>query len=152
MVKKILLIFLLTGCASSSKNLYNIQPNSIPNKIALLGEVNNKGLYEYSQGMNVIHGIANASGPINRRIKKDEIRIIRNGHLVHVVNLNNVLKGTEQIPELYPGDIIFCESSTWAKVSDAFLIVLSPIIDIGGAILGSINTFTNFMQLSKTLP
>lgn len=143
---------MLSGCATNSKNLYNIQPNSMPNKIALLGEVNNKGLYEYSQGMNAIHGIAAGGGQISRRIKKNEIRVIRNGYLVNVINLNNVLKGTEQVPELFPGDIIYCESSAWAKISDLFVLALTPVIDIGGAILGTMNTFANFSQLTKTIP
>lgn len=142
-------VILMAGCASSPResSMGPFAASQIGH-VAILGESNQQGLYQYKQDMTAMHLIAESKGPVSRRLHKD-VYVVRNGKLLTTFDYSKAKIGQEQSPALQPGDIVFCEGHRWAKVSDFLMGLLTPIIDFGGSISKSLYLASDISSMSS---
>ncbi len=118
-----------------SVNYYYAKPGDITVTVSLWGFVQKPGLYEVSSSTNLIQLLSLAGGPTNYA-DLDNIRIIRsqkdtNGKIIKKelkVNLEEIVKLTEEQIKLQPGDVIYVNHTNWYTVKEAFSVTSSVAI------------------------
>lgn len=130
----------------SAANYYYAKPGDLTILVNVWGEVERPGRYEVSTTIDLIHLLSLAGGP-SSDAKLGEIKITRivNGNSFparksQAVDLEDLTKLIESDLALYPGDIIFIERSSWAKIRDAFSFVV-PVATLAVAILNFVYVF-----------
>jgi polysaccharide export outer membrane protein len=106
-------------------------------KIIVLGEVNDPGVYPYDHHITVLEAVGLAGG-ITVRGKKQSVVVLRGMDLRHpeviIANLGEALQGeaAENIA-LSGGDVVYVPTSLVAKVDDVFEhidTIVSPIVKL----------------------
>ena len=118
----------------SDENFKIINANLLPKKIPIyvVGEVKSPGLIEVPTNSTLIDSILRAGGPLNSRASKSKVRIIRaedNGSISRKnfkVNYSN-RRNQNTNTVVRKNDIIFVESTSLAKISDALDTITGPI-------------------------
>lgn len=140
----IIITLILYGCASNSlksqKPIYLSANSKNPPVVSALGEIKANKNVDHITNITIPYVIANAGGFINRRANKKDIRIIREGKLIAIINWNKFIKGEEKNIKLQKGDIIYIPSSLMAKLSDKIQNLLTPFIDTGGSVINAAKT------------
>lgn len=119
---------------SSHANYYFAKSGDITIYVNIWGAVRSPGRYEIASSTNLIELISLAGGP-DEYSKLDKVRIIRSktndqeaNKKEIVVNIEELDEFNENELELYPGDTIFIEQTSWYKVKDVVGVVSTTLL------------------------
>lgn len=81
--------------------------------ISVLGEVTQRGTYDYAPGATLMRLISEAGGfaPTANKRRIKIIRMVNGEKTAKIVNSVDIINGKEEDPKLQPGDIIFVPES-----------------------------------------
>lgn len=128
-----------TGSASAAY-YYAAKPGELTMLVNVWGGVERPGRYEISSSTNLIQLISYAGGP-EPRAKLSRVRIIRlmedeNGRFSKqelTVDLEHLEKVGNEDLELFPGDTIVIDNSSWPKIRDVISVTVA-VATIGASI------------------
>jgi len=115
--------------ASAASFYYISKPGELTMQVNIWGAVQKPGRYEISTSTDLVQLVSYAGGP-NQDAKFDQVRVTRlmkkevtTVRTEYYVDLEDLSATEESKLQLYPGDTIFIDHTSWSTVRDILTVV-----------------------------